>query len=129
MANRTIQEIVDAFVKELSEVIREQARDEALDCVKAGLGMKASFGNKPMKSKKEPEKRKRNYTRRPCPVEGCDRMGVPRFHQLCREHDRELSIEESDALRARAERPGGKWYKLGIGKYFAADEKKRKKAG
>lgn len=119
MSRKSIREATERFVAEIEGIIDAEVAEQ----IKRRLvTITESFGNKPMKAKKA-----RKNVPRPCPVPGCKAQAFPRFHQLCKKHDDELSVAEGDTLRAAAERPGGKWYKLGIGKYAAADRKKSSK--
>jgi len=119
MARNRIREAVDRFVAEIEQIIETEASERVQKRLQS---ITENFGNKPMSVK-----RSRKVVPRPCPVPKCKAQAAPRFHQLCRKHDDELSLEEGDAHRAKAERPGGKWYKLGIGKYATADRKKAAK--
>jgi len=133
MSSKEVSErLAKALLGPVMEILGEievEAQERAVSRVTEALGK--SFGDKPINkpaSKKAAAKtavkkrgRKRRYFKRPCPVPKCKSEAFPRYHQVCKEHCEEMEVEDIDALRAKAERPGGIWYKLGIGKYAQTD--------
>ena len=114
------------IIGEIQEDAREQAMEQVQQVLNKSLsGQFKNFGNKPMKAAKG---KARAYYHRPCPVKRCKNEAFPRFKQVCKDHYGTLSDDDIVLLRAKAERPGGVWYKMGIGKYAKADEKKAAKA-
>ena len=130
VAERLAKALLGPVMEILGE-IEVEAQERAVSRVTAALSK--SFGNKPInkpaakkavgKTKTVAKKRgkKRRYFKRPCPVLRCKREAFPRYHQVCKEHCEEMEVEDIDTLRAKAERPGGIWYRLGIGKYAQTD--------
>ena len=126
MSRNQVRDLIDKFVEDLDAAIEDRVDALVGERIKA---IADSFGGRPMKASpaRQPAKKK-SRPRRPCPVEGCDQLAAPRYHMVCKRHNDELTIDEIDAARSKAERPGGLWYKLGLGKHAATDRRKAAKS-
>lgn len=136
MPKNSAQKIVDQFVVDITEAIRGDVRQETAEEVQAKLQQFAvGFGVKPMKAKKakkakrkKAKKAAKKPTPRPCPVPGCTDAAYPRHQLVCKEHRDTLERGQILLHRDTADKPGGIWYKLGLGAYAKAERKAEQKA-
>jgi hypothetical protein len=125
MQKQDIQAIVDQFVSDLTEAIRGDAQREVAERIQE---FAVGFGGNPIKGQKAVKKASRAKTPpRPCPVPGCTEVAHNRYQLVCKKHREELDRKDILFHRDVAEKPGGIWYKMGLGPHAKADKKKAEK--
>lgn len=128
MATKNVQQIVDQFIADITEAIKGDAEQEVQEKLQE---FAANFGEAPMKRKRTSRKgtqKKRKQLERPCPVPGCKGAAANRHQCVCKEHSESLERQEILLHKDNAVKPGGVWYKLGIGPFAKAEAKKAKTA-
>ena len=104
---KTIQQITNQFIADLTFIVKADARDQAMAAI--GGSKKVAPGGAPMVTKAAKAKRRKGPIQL-CPVPGCGERAAPVFGMVCGKHKNlaKATIKKYREARRAKNKPGKK---------------------